>query len=371
MSRTMPSPLVSVLLPVYNGEPYLAAALESILYQDYKHLEVVAIDDGSTDRSLEILETHRKEDGRLSILSRENRGLIATLNEGLALANGELVARMDADDVAYPSRISRQVALFAEEPRLALCGSGVDTLIGTRIIRGKPSPIYRRESMRILSMFFTLFLHSTVVYNRKAIPESLLVYDPDYPHAEDFDLFRRIADCCPAAMIDEPLVAYRIHGNSVTSKHQRRMRQTHLKIVAENLERDGLFDDASPLREIGAAVTRQTIAAVSEFMLSLERRISTCPAETRKAYEDGILCFFYFLYQMIVDEERPELTHDFLTRTGKWQLIRRRERYGLLAGARAPWCSRLSMAATRKVDWLARYMQSVPAATILPQHGAV
>ena len=104
------APLVSVLLPVYNAGPYLAAALGSILRQDYDRLEVIAIDDGSTDNSLEILERYRRADNRVSVISRENRGLVATLNEGLRLAQGELVARMDADDVAYPWRLSRQVA---------------------------------------------------------------------------------------------------------------------------------------------------------------------------------------------------------------------------------------------------------------------
>ncbi len=367
----MPAPLVSVLLPIYNGEPYLAAALESILRQDYAYLEIIAIDDGSTDRSLEILERYQKTDRRISIRSRENRGLIATLNEGLALARGELVARMDADDVAYPSRLSRQVALFAEQPHLAICGSGVDTLIGNRIVRGKPSPIYRPGSMRILSMFFTIFIHSTVIYNRRVIPDEMLSYDAGYPHAEDFDLFRRIADRFPTMMIDEALVAYRLHADSVTSKHQHQMRQTHLKIVAENFERDGLFEDASALRTIGAAVTKETIRVVAEFIVSLERKVAAFPSEIRRAYEDGLLYFFYFLYQLIADEKRPELTHEFLTRTGKWQLIRRRERYGLLAGARAPWCSRLSLAATKRVDALARYLESVPAASVLPQHGAI
>ncbi|OAP40044.1 glycosyl transferase [Sinorhizobium glycinis] len=367
----MPSPLVSVLLPVYNGEPYLAAALESILRQDYEHLEIIAIDDGSTDRSLEVLERYREADRRIFIRSRENRGLIATLNEGLALARGELVARMDADDVSYPSRLSRQVALFAEQPELALCGAGVDTLIGDRIVRGKPSPIYRPGSMRILSMFFTIFIHSTVIYNRRVIPDDLLAYDKAYPHAEDFDLFRRIADRFPTMMIDEALVAYRLHEGSVTSKHQLQMRRTHLKIVAENLERNGLFADASALRAIGANVTKETIRVVGEFIVSLERKIAAFPPETRRAYEDGLLCFFYFLYQFIADEKRPDLTHEFLTRTRKWQLIRRRERYGLLAGARAPWCSRLSLAATERMDALARYLQSVPAASVLPQHGTI
>ncbi|WEX75326.1 glycosyltransferase family 2 protein [Sinorhizobium numidicum] len=365
----MPPPLVSVLLPVYNAEPYVATALESILRQTYERLEVIAIDDGSTDRSLEILERYRKVDRRISILSRENRGLIATLNEGLVLARGDLVARMDADDVSYASRFSRQVSLFEEQPELALCGTGIDTLIGDRIVRGAPNPIYRSGSLRILSMFFTIFMHSTVVYNRKVIPEDMLHYDAGYVHAEDFDLFRRTAERFPAMMIDDALVAYRIHGDSVTSKHQRQMRRTHLKIVAENLEREGLFDDTSALREIGVTITEGTVRNLADFILALDDKISAQPMETLGAYQDGALCFFYFLFQLILDEERPELAHAFLTRTGKWGLIRRRERYGLLAGVHAPWCSRLSLAAAKRADSLTRYLRSVPAATILPQHG--
>ncbi|ASP95076.1 glycosyltransferase family 2 protein [Sinorhizobium meliloti] len=365
----MPTPVVSIVLPVYNAEPYIAAAIESVLRQDYERLEVIAIDDGSTDRSRDILERYRKSDSRVSIISRENRGLIATLNEGLALAKGELIARMDADDIAYPSRLSRQVALFSAEPRLALSGTGIDMLIGNRIIRGKPNPIYRPGSLRILSMFFTIFMHSTVVYNRNVIPEEMLRYDPNYVHAEDFDLFRRIADRFPVHMIDEALVAYRIHEDSVTSKHKRQMRRTHLTIVAENLARDALLRDSAALEAIGAAVTSETVPRLADLVLALEREISAQPGEVRRAYEDGALCFFYFLYQLIAEEEQPRLTHEFLTRTGKWGLIRRRERYGLLAAARAPWCSRISLAASKRVDLLARRLQSVPAATVLPGHG--
>lgn len=365
----MPVPLVSVLLPVYNGEPYLAAALESILRQDHDRLEVIAIDDGSTDGSLEILRRYQRADDRIFIVSRENRGLIATLNEGLALAKGELVARMDADDIAYPTRFSRQVSLFVQQPELAISGTGIDRLIGDRMVRGTANPIYQSGNWHILSMFFTIFMHSTVMYNRNVIPNDMLAYDASYVHAEDFDLFRRITARFPAALIDDSLVAYRIHGDSVTNKHKRQMRRTHLRIVAENLKRESLVDDPEVLDDIGAAVTPDTVRRAAEFILSLEGKVATCPAATSSSYKDGVLCFFYFLYQLINDEEQPQLTHDFLTRTGKWPFIRRRERYGLHAGVYAPWCSRVSIEVTKRLDALTRYLQSVPAKTVLLNHG--
>lgn len=363
----MPLPLVSVLLPVYNAEPYLSAALASILRQDYRRLEIIAIDDGSTDRSLEILQRYQLADARISIVSRENLGLVATLNEGLMLARGDLIARMDADDIAYPSRLSRQVAAFADQPDLAICGTGIDTLQGNRLLRGTRDPAYQTGALRVLSMFFTLFLHSTVMYNRKVIPPSTLRYDADYPHAEDFDLFRRITDRHAARMLDENLIAYRIHGESVTNRHKKQMRMTHLKIVSENLHSDGFLGaDAETMGGIADAVTAQTVRRAAEFIVSLEGQIALRPALTRPSYEQGALNLFYFMYQLISDAHRPQLTHDFLTRAAKWRVIRRRERYALRPGEHAPWFSLISMAATRQLDGVTRYIRSVPAAAALP-----
>jgi glycosyltransferase involved in cell wall biosynthesis len=365
----MAAPLVSVLLPIYNAGPYLASALGSILRQDHDRLEIIAIDDGSTDNSLQILQTYRQSDNRISIISRENRGLIATLNEGLAVARSDLVARMDADDIAYPWRLSRQVALFNQRPDLALCGAGVDFLLGNRIVKGLPDSMLQENMLRILSMFFTIFMHPTVVYNRKVMDDDVLYYDEDYKHAEDFDLFRRLTDRYPAAMIPENLIAYRIHGDSVTNRHKREMRRTHLKIVAEALEREGLTQNTRDLRDIGDAVSTDTVRRAAGWILALQETISGLPAETRPSFEAGALNLFYFLYQLISDEMQPPLTHEFLTRTAKWGLIRRRERYALRAGAYAPRFSLVSMSATRQVDALSRYLQSVPAAAVLPSLG--
>lgn len=359
------APLVSVLLPVYNAGPYLAAALGSILRQDYCRVEVIAIDDGSTDNSLEILERYRQADSRISIISRENRGLVATLNEGLRKAQGELVARMDADDVAYPWRLSRQVALFERRPELGFCGAGVDMLIRGRIARGKPDPVFQFGRIPILAMFFTIFMHPTVVYNRKVIEDGDLHYDKTYRHAEDFDLFRRLAGRYPAAMMPENLVVYRIHQASVTSRHSKEMRRTHLRIVAENLEREGLAETTRGLRDIGDAVSLDTVTRAANFIVALEEEICSLPAETRRSFEAGALNLFYFLYQLVADEKQPSLTHELLTRTAKWNVIRRREKYALRPGSWAPRLSLASLSAGRQADALAYFFKSAPAETVL------
>jgi glycosyltransferase involved in cell wall biosynthesis len=358
------APLISVLLPVYNAEPYVAAAMLSILRQDYRRLEVIAIDDGSTDRSLEILERCRRDDSRVSIISRENRGLVASLNEGLALARGELVARMDADDFAYPWRLSRQAALFAARPELGFCGALVDTLLHGRIAKGRLDPVFRL-SLPVLSKFFTIFMHPTVVYNRKVIDEADLQYDGVYRHAEDFDLFRRLAERYPAALMPESLLVYRVHPGSVTSRHGKEMRRTHLKIVGENLERLGLARDCEDLRAIGDRVSVDTVRRAAAFIGALEQHIATLPDTTRPSFEAGALNLFYFLYQLVNDEERPALAHELLTLTGKWNAIRRREKYALGPGAWAPWLSQASMWAGKRADWVAYRFKSTPAASVL------
>jgi glycosyltransferase involved in cell wall biosynthesis len=365
----MPSPLVSVLLPVYNAAPYLEAALGSILRQDYSRLEVIAIDDGSTDASLRILESFRKADGRVTIVSRHNRGLIATLNEGLELAGGELVARMDADDVAYPSRLSRQVAVFQRDPAIAICGGGVDSLIGGRLFRGAVDPIFASGDLRILSLFFTIYIHSTVVFNRSVLSAAHLRYDALYPCAEDFDLFRRITASFPAVMMNESLIAYRTHADSVTSRHKKRMRATHLKIASENLKSEGLVQDSRLLGLIAVEATPEAVRAAAGYVLLLEEAVAAIPAPSRASYQAGWLNLFYFLYTLIADENRPELTRLFLNETGKWGLIRRRERYAWHASTYVPGLSLFSLAANKHLGEAIRYLSSVPAASILPPIG--
>ena len=116
-------PKVSVLLPVFNAERYVHAAVSSVLVQTCRDFELIVVDDGSTDASLTILQSLAKSDRRIRLLSRANRGLVATLNEMLGLARGELICRMDADDICRPGRIETQVNYLARHPDCVAVGS--------------------------------------------------------------------------------------------------------------------------------------------------------------------------------------------------------------------------------------------------------
>ena len=122
------APRVSVLLPVYDAERYLDEAVESILAQTFSDFELLAIDDGSRDASLARLEAYARRDSRVRVVRQTHAGLVATLNAGLALARGELIARMDADDVSLPDRLSLQVSALAARSDIVCMGGGFDVI---------------------------------------------------------------------------------------------------------------------------------------------------------------------------------------------------------------------------------------------------
>lgn len=116
---------VTVLMPCRDAAAYLEAAITSVREQTFTDFEVVAVDDGSTDETFGMLYTWAQRDGRVRVISSHGRGLVAALASGLASARGELIARMDADDIADPERLERQVALLDHDPRIAACGTGI------------------------------------------------------------------------------------------------------------------------------------------------------------------------------------------------------------------------------------------------------
>jgi glycosyltransferase involved in cell wall biosynthesis len=213
---TMDTPRVSVIMPVYNAERYVADAVESILAQTFTDFEFMIVNDGSTDKSLGILEKYAARDERINLVSRPNTGYLVALNAMLGRARGEYVARMDADDVAMPQRFDRQVQYLNEHPECVLVGSRVIiidpdgdplTEIGDALTHEEIDEAFMRAQGQMV-------YHPSVIYRRQVVLD-LGGYRPEYNLTEDLDLFLRLAEVGRIVNLAEPLLKYREHFQKI------------------------------------------------------------------------------------------------------------------------------------------------------------
>jgi glycosyltransferase involved in cell wall biosynthesis len=200
-------PAVSVLMAVHNGAPWVGDAARSVLAQTLGDLELVVVDDGSTDATCDVLGGVR--DPRLRLERRTHEGLTRALNQGLHLARAELVARLDADDIALPERLARQVAFLEGHPEIGVVGSAAREINGdgreVRIVRPpEDDGALRRALIRRNPM-----LHSTVVMRRRVV-DAVGGYDPRFAVAQDYDLWIRLAAVTRLANLSEALVVRRL-----------------------------------------------------------------------------------------------------------------------------------------------------------------
>jgi glycosyltransferase involved in cell wall biosynthesis len=209
-------PLVSVVLPVHDAGRFLEPALESVLAQTFGDLECVVVNDGSKDGSRDVLERFAKADPRVHVHDQQSRGVVAALNHGASLARGRYIARMDADDVAFPDRLARQVALLEQRPATALVGGGRILITASGETLGTESyPEGDAEIRAALLDGTCCFAHPAVVLRREAF-RAAGGYRATFAHAEDYDLWLRLADRHELANLREPVLYYRVHAHQVS-----------------------------------------------------------------------------------------------------------------------------------------------------------
>lgn len=212
----MTFPKATVLMPVYNAGKFLREAIDSILNQTFRDFEFLIINDGSTDNSREIIQSYRDE--RIRLVDNEtNIRLIATLNKGIELARGEYIARMDADDVCLPQRLEKQVAFMDAHPEVGLCGSFLRTLG----LEKNYDIAFETEHDRIkFRLFFdTHFPHPAAMLRKSVMMQHNLRFEKEYIHAEDFEMWNRMAEVCKLAIIPEVLVLKRSHREQISAVH--------------------------------------------------------------------------------------------------------------------------------------------------------
>lgn len=235
-------------MPVFNAACYLAVAVESILGQTFADFEFVIVDDGSNDRSPAILKRFAERDTRIRIVSRPNTGIVGALNDGLAVARGEYIARMDADDISFPQRLETQLRYLEAHPELVAIGSGVLMVDPTghplKEFRAQTDPKLLREWLIAASDIG--IIHPSLVV-RRDVMQRLGGYREPYKLVEDVDLFLRLLDEGELGNTPDILLEYRQHAGSTNAKRYNTQRELLDRCITEHRQRWNLPALEKPL----------------------------------------------------------------------------------------------------------------------------
>ena len=209
---------ISVLIPVFNSDRFLAEAIDSVLGQTFRNFELIVIDDGSTDRSPQILANYAAKDSRVKIITHANIGMGQSLNKAMSLANGDWIARLDGDDIMEPDRLERQIDFLQKNPDVVVASSLVYYLDdNSRIIGKNTSKFTNREAVKAyVAKDLPIGFHHPAAIFRKDIILSLGGYRSQFWPADDMDLWNRVVDAGHQVLVQEEyLTRYRIHASSV------------------------------------------------------------------------------------------------------------------------------------------------------------
>jgi glycosyltransferase involved in cell wall biosynthesis len=208
--------LVSVIIPVYNSEEYIAEAVESVLGQSYGNFEIVIIDDGSTDNTLSILEPYRVAP-HFRIIRQANAGPSSARNQGIRYSQGKYCAFLDADDIMMPERLKLQVDAMEEQKDIGLVYTDLMTFNKEGIIHRTKKAFTNPYSGNVLDkLLVENFITTSTVMVRKSCFDEVPLFDESISHSEDYKMWLNIAERFKLGYVDLPLVKYRYHANSLS-----------------------------------------------------------------------------------------------------------------------------------------------------------
>jgi glycosyltransferase involved in cell wall biosynthesis len=264
-------PRITVLMPVYNTAAYLREAIESILNQNFGDFELLIIDDASTDDSFQIASSYT--DPRVQVVRKPaNSGYTDSLNQGLQLARGEYIARMDSDDISDTERFRKQVEFMDAHPEIGLCGTWVEAF-------GAINEIWRteteHESIRAQMLFFCPVTHPTVLIRKAVLAVPNLCYNRAFEPAEDYDLWERLLQHCQLANLPEVLLRYRVHEKQVSATKASRQAEGVNIIIKRQLKKLNITPTETQLR-LHLSLTEKTarrsaaqVVAIHEWLAGL------------------------------------------------------------------------------------------------------
>ena len=229
-------PKISVIMPAYNAEKYIGEAIDSILNQTYGDFEFIIINDGSTDKTKQIIQSY--SDSRIIYLENEkNSGIVYTLNKGLDFATGEYIARMDSDDISIKHRLEKQLKTMEADLSIGVLGTGT-RVFGESIKTIETHSALESEKLKAELLFSSCVCHPSVMIRKSILDNYNIRYNCNYSGAEDFEMWWRIVSVSKIASLKDILLCYRIHANQITQNYDDKYSDLMMKML--NLQLDTL-----------------------------------------------------------------------------------------------------------------------------------
>ena len=233
INKVKSNPLVSVLLPAYNAEKYISEAINSILNQTYENFELIIVNDGSKDATLEVISSHKNPRIKLINLA-ENKGISDCLNIAISNANGKYLARMDCDDIAMTNRFALQVKFLESHPEYVVCGSSIIIFNPNNNQCFVPYPQNHEAILTSLKLHERSICHPTAMLRASALKSHYITYSNKHPHAEDYHLWTQLSVIGKMHNINKPLLRYRHHSAQVSMSHSELQSSVAKQILASN-----------------------------------------------------------------------------------------------------------------------------------------
>lgn len=294
-------PLISVIMSVKNGMPFVVEAVESILKQTIKDFEFLIIDDASTDQTWNFLSEITESDERITVFKNtKNLGLTENLNKLLLHTKGTFIARQDADDVSNPQRFERQIEFFEKNLNVGLLGTAYFLIDSNgKLIENYSQPLSELE-IKWQMLFHNAFCHTSVMIRNEILKKYQLKYDTNFKYSQDYELWLRVLQKTTAANLSETLVSFRKHSESINSEHSIEQKQ-----LAEQISFNAIKDECSELN-----LNYETTCKFREWYFNFPDKFLD---EEKRLFIDYVKLFLCFFEKNDVSKEKSiDLHSQFL-----------------------------------------------------------
>ncbi|MDH3974331.1 MAG: glycosyltransferase [Deltaproteobacteria bacterium] len=261
---------ISIIMSVYNGERWLSESIDSVLNQSYNNFELIVIDDGSTDKSVNILNHYMIKDKRIRVFhNKQNIGLTRSLNRGLELSQGKFIARIDCDDIWHPEKLSKQIEYLEEHPYISIVGTACNVIDENGHVSETQKIRFVKEdkSIRQSIVKFNPFTHSSILF-KKDVYKELGGYNNSFEFAQDYEYWIRILQRYKGDNLAQALTFRRNSPSCITIKREKKQRWFAIKVKCKAIKLH-----RRPLVEIIHTLQDISVIVIPNFILSELRKV--------------------------------------------------------------------------------------------------